>query len=92
MIRPSGDRLEVEAAMTLANAAALLEEGKKLLGREETVFDLARVDSVDSSALAVVFGWQREAAGARRAIRIVNPPQDLLSLAQMYGVAELLPL
>jgi phospholipid transport system transporter-binding protein len=56
------------------------------------VFDLAAVAEVDSSGLAVVFGWSRAAAAAGQTLRIVNPPANLISLAELYGVTELLPL
>ena len=78
--------------MTLAAASELLAEGSSTLAEGETVFDLAAVTEVDSSSLAVVFGWLRAAQRQQRRLRIVNPPKDMLSLAEVYGVKELLPL
>jgi len=92
MIRAAGDRLEVVQPMVLANASGLLAQGKSRLDAEETVFDLGKIAELDSSALAVVFGWTRAAARAGRRVRIVNAPENLLSLADLYGVAQLLPL
>jgi phospholipid transport system transporter-binding protein len=91
MIRAVGERLEVDAPMTLATASALLAEGIAACAEGPMVFDLGRVAEVDSSSLAVVFGWQRAARERGGSIRIVNPPQDLLSLADVYGVADLVP-
>lgn len=92
MIRDAGDSLQVSGAMTLANARALLEAGVEQLRNGKTVFDLSTVKEVDSSGLTVIFGWQRAAARAGKSIRISNPPQNLVSLAALYGVSELLPL
>lgn len=92
MIRTGGNRLEVSGAMTLPGASALLAEGNGALADAETVFDLAAVTDVNSSSLAVIFGWLREAQRLGKAIRIMHPPQEMLSLAEVYGVAELLPL
>lgn len=92
MIRNAGDRLEVSGAMTLPGATALLAAGGAALASGETVFDLKAVDAVDSSSIAVIFGWLRQAKTQGKTIRISNPPQDLLSLAELYGVTELLPL
>ncbi|MBA3902662.1 MAG: anti-sigma-factor [Rhodocyclaceae bacterium] len=92
MIREAGDRIEVSGAMTLASAKALLESGSSLLTRNDTVFDLSDVSEVDSSGLTVVFGWVRAASRQGKQVRISNPPQNLLSLAALYGVTELLPL
>ncbi len=44
-----------------------------------------------AAALAVVFGWMRAAKVAGKSLRLLNPPQNLLSLAEVYGVADLLP-
>lgn len=92
MIQKSGDRLEVSGAMTLSCATALLAEGNASLGDDGALFDLAAVTAVDSSGIAVIFGWLREAQRQGKTVRISHPPQDLLSLAEVYGVTDLLPL
>lgn len=92
MIQDHGDRAEVSGAMTLPGATALLAEGVALISGSASVFDLAAVSEVDSSGLAVLFGWLREAQRQGKSIHVANPPQDLLSLAEVYGVSELLPL
>ena len=92
MIRVVGDRRDVVGAMTLDAAAELLAAGKAALGEGETVFDLGAVTDVDSSALAVIFGWLRAAQKQGRSLRIERAPADMLSLAEVYGVKDLLPL
>jgi phospholipid transport system transporter-binding protein len=73
-------------------AKALLAAGKAAVAQSVTSFDLAKVEDVDSSGLATVFGWMREAQAQGKTIRIVNPPKNLVSLADVYGVGDLLPL
>ncbi len=92
MISVAGERLAVSGALTLANARELLETGSAKLTRPENIFDLAAVEEVDSSGLTVVFGWVRAAARLGQRVKIANPPQDLLSLAELYGVSDLIPL
>ena len=92
MISEAGDRLEVSGAMKLGDAAKLLADGNAALKNAETVFDLAKVEAVDSSAIAVIFGWMRTAREQGKSVRIAHPPQELLSLADVYGVSELIPL
>lgn len=92
MMRDCGDRIEVAGAMTVAAAAGLLAEGTAILARADALFDLSAVTEVDSSGLAVLFGWQRAAKRSNKQIRIANPPHNLRSLADVYGVGELLPL
>jgi phospholipid transport system transporter-binding protein len=91
MIRIVGDCLEVSGPMTMSGASALLAEGETAIASTAAAFDLAAVTDMDSSCLAVVFGWMRAAKAGGKTLRLLNPPQNLLSLAAVYGVAELLP-
>ncbi len=96
MIEHAGDSLRVTAPMVIVNARSLLEAGRNCLrsGRpsERVVLDLVDVSEVDSSALSVVLAWLRTAAEHGISLRMANPPANLISLATLYGVAELLPL
>jgi len=95
MISVANNRIEVPEPVTMANSARLLVEGTAALeamGADKLVeFDLAGVTNIDSSALAVVFGWMRAAQARGKLVSLVNPPQNLLSLATVYGVTDLLP-
>jgi len=53
--------------------------------------DFSEVESVDSAAISMLLGWSRAAQRAQRDLRVRNLPEDLLSLARLYGVADLLP-
>ncbi len=77
--------------MTLSDATSLLAEGEAAVAANASTFDLAAVTEMDSSCLAVVFGWTRAANAAGKTLRLLNLPQNLLSLAAVYGVADLLP-
>ena len=96
MIVGTDGGLRVSAPMVIANARSLLAAGRScLLARAAaslTVLDLAEVGEVDSSAVSLILAWLRTAGERRLALRIINPPASLLSLASLYGVAELLPL
>lgn len=72
-------------------ASTLLDEGTKAISATASTFDLSAVAEVDSSGLAVLFGWLRAARAQGLALKFVNPPRNLLSLAQVYGVSDLLP-
>ncbi len=84
--------LAVSGDMTLETAPALLAAGVAALTEAESVFDLAAVTEVDSSGLAVLFGWQRAAQAQGKTLKVTNPPASLVSLAEVYGTTELLPL
>ena len=53
-------RLRVSGPVTLANAAALAAEAEQYFSGQ-LVVDLAAVTEVDSSALSLLFEWQRAA-------------------------------
>lgn len=91
MIQLNGNVATVEGVMTLETAAALLKAGEEAIAASTTVFDLAAVTAMDSSGLAVVFGWMRAARNAGRSLSLSNPPANLVSLADVYGVRDLLP-
>lgn len=91
-IRRMDGRLTVSGSMTLATANALLAAGAVEFGQGGAEIDLAGVQEVDSSGLAVLFGWQRAAQARGHSLRIANPPRNLISLAEVYGVSGLLPL
>jgi phospholipid transport system transporter-binding protein len=91
MIEREGARLVVAAPMVMANGRALLAAGCAALQPGEQVFDLARVGEADSSALAVMLGWVRAAELSRSTLRFAGIPAGVSSLAELYGVAELLP-
>jgi phospholipid transport system transporter-binding protein len=90
MIVREGDRVLVSGRVTMADAAALLEEGRPHVASGSLTFDLAGVTEADSSALAVLFGWLREAHQRSLQLSFSNTPATLLSLAEVYGVSDLL--
>ena len=56
----------------------------------DITFDLSAVRTCDSSAVAVVLAWQREAQSRGVELQLSGLPADLLSLATVYGVEPLL--
>ncbi|MBS1188513.1 MAG: binding protein (contains domain) [Rhodocyclaceae bacterium] len=90
MIEREDGRLRVTVPMVMANARGLLEAGRSALGQGGEVIDLGAVAEADSSALAVMLGWLRTAEARGSSIVFANLPVGVRSLADLYGVAELL--
>jgi phospholipid transport system transporter-binding protein len=90
MIRREGERMVVSGALTLANVAAVLREGSAVIGEGASTVDLGEVGELDSSALALLLAWMREAKRLDRNLAFANLPQGLTTIARLYGVAELL--
>ncbi len=91
MIVRDGSALRVQGPITMATARAVLEEGLGLFAQDDLQIDLGEVQEVDSSAVSLLLEWVRTARGKNRRLTYVNLPENLKSLASLYGVLELLP-
>ena len=91
-VREDGGRLAVSGSLTIPQAARLLEAGAQFAGSRDALFDLAGVEQIDSSAIAVILGWLRAAQAAGHSLKVANAPESLRSIAKLYGVEEILPL
>ncbi|HXF66555.1 MAG TPA: STAS domain-containing protein [Burkholderiales bacterium] len=90
MIVCEDGRCRVQGPVTMDNVVALLEQGNALFTAREVAVDLAAVTEVDSSAVSLLLEWRRAAARGGRSIRYFNLPRNLKSLAELYGVTELI--
>jgi len=89
MIQSNGDQLQVIGPMTIACANNLISAGNTLIAAEAIItIDLSQVTDVDSASLAILFDWCRTAPGK---LTILHLPEAMRSLAQLYGVTDLIP-
>jgi phospholipid transport system transporter-binding protein len=91
MIACDDSECRLQGAVTVDNAAGLLRELEPHLARGVGTLDLSAVEQVDSAALALIFGSLRQARAAGHELRLAGLPANVLTLAELYGVAELLP-
>jgi len=90
-IAGEGGRLRLRGPITLATAAELGAAAERHLNGNQVVVDLSAVTEVDSSALSLLFEWQRTAKRRNCKISFCNLPASLASLADLYGVTDLIP-
>ena len=76
----------------MSNAAQIAAAGIEAIRGGDATFDLSAVRTCDSSAVAVVLAWQREAQARGARLQLSGLPAGLASLATVYGVAPLLDL
>ena len=81
----------VHGNLTIETVPALFETGLQHLAGEDLQLDFSRVESVYSAAVSMLLGWTRAAQRTQHELRVKGLPEDLLSLANLYGVAEMLP-
>lgn len=74
----------------VSTAKAIYQAGLVAIRAGQTSIDLTDLVQADSSAVAALVGWQRAALRQGSALVFTNLSANLLSLAALYGVAELL--
>lgn len=89
-----GETLMLAGALNLANMARLLAETEAYVAQpklpEALVIDFAEVTDVDSSGVALLLHWRREALRIGKPLRYVHLPPNLASLAELYSVDEMI--
>ncbi len=92
MIKRDGNRVLVSGDLNMVSASQVFKTGLQPMGTEALVIDLAQVGVVDSAAVSLMLSWLREAQRNNVQVCFAHVPDNLLSLAKLYSVAESLPL
>ena len=71
-------------------AESLLEVSREMPFPASGVIDLQNVEVVDSAGVAVLLAWKRRAIGEGTRIVFEGLPKTLTTLAELYGVEDLL--
>lgn len=90
MIDVNGSVLALSGPVTIATHVALRSTAASHIGQSDWTVDWTKVTEVDSSALSLIFAWQRMSLAANKSVRNLNLPANLQSLAELYGVADLI--
>ena len=83
------NRWELAGDILIDNANTLLMESKGLSISSNTQVDFANVAEIDTAAISLILEWQRRAITENQQLKFVNLPGNLISLTQLYGVADL---
>lgn len=92
MISKKGERYLIEGPVTLAGVTALLAEGSRSFEGTPVVVDFSGVTEADSSAISLMLEWTRRMHGGNRQIFYANLGESLVSIANLYGVKDLIPI
>jgi phospholipid transport system transporter-binding protein len=92
--RPKDEVLVLEGALSFETLPGVLEQSAAYTARtdlpDRLTIDFARITGVDSSAVALLLEWRRAAQRLGKKLEFVNLPANLLALASLYGVEELI--
>jgi phospholipid transport system transporter-binding protein len=86
-----GEWMVIQGSVSIETVPALFETGSQQLLSEDLQVDFTQVESVDSAAVSLLLGLVRAAQRTRHNLHVKGLSENLLSLARLYGVAELLP-
>ena len=86
--------LALEGALSFESLPGVLAESERYAARadlpDRLTIDFTKVTTVDSSAVALLLEWRRQAASRGKTLEFANLPANLMALARLYGVAELI--
>ena len=91
MIACEGSCCRIDGAVTVDSVGGLLRDLQPRLAGNIDTLDFSAVETADSAALALIFSAMRYAQQAGRTLTLVGLPASLTTLADLYGVSELLP-
>jgi phospholipid transport system transporter-binding protein len=90
----SAEVLALQGALSFETVPRVLVESARYAERpdlpERLTIDFAAITAVDSSAVALLIEWRRQAQRRGKTLVFVNLPANLLALAKLYGVSELI--
>jgi phospholipid transport system transporter-binding protein len=84
-----GDNWRFDGALTLENAATVMDASQALPFPPSGRVDLRGLTRADSAALAVIMALRRRARTEGRSLVLDGMPAGLASLAEVYGVEDL---
>ena len=92
--RAPDEVLALTGALSFETIPAVLEQSAQYAARtdlpDRLTIDFAGITGVDSAAVALLLEWRRQAAQRAKRLEFVNLPPNLLALAELYGVADLI--
>jgi len=86
--------LSLTGALSFETIPSVLAQSAEYAARGDLpdclTIDFSEITGVDSSAVALLLEWRRQAAQRGKRLEFVNLPPNLVALAELYGVADLI--
>ncbi len=89
-ITQSHNRWNVQGDVIIDTVNTLLQASQQFTLNTNTVVDFSEVKEIDTSAISLILEWKRRAKSENNTFILTNMPDNLQSLAALYGVTEIL--
>ena len=91
--RGADERLVVEGELDFTTVVRLFDDVQPLLGAGADIrIDLQGITRSDSAGLALLIEWMRAAQRLGKPIQYLNIPPQMLAIARVSGLDQVLPL
>jgi phospholipid transport system transporter-binding protein len=84
------NRWDISGDVVIGAVPALLEVSKSLSYIDNATVDFANATDIDTSTISLILEWKRRAQKENKPLKFVNLQANLITLTQLYGVAELI--
>ena len=74
--------------LSLRNAVTVTQAGLQAIHAGSDQIDMSTLQTIDSSAVAVMLAWQRQAQSLNRSLQFTGVPASLISLISLYGLND----
>ena len=81
-----GNRWQISGDLIINNITQVLNASKALSFTNPAQLDFSKVTDVDTSAVSLILELKRRANAEKVELSLVNVPENLISLMQLYGV------
>ena len=81
---------KLSGSITYDEIPSVIEKTTNFNWSESVQIDLSQVKHVDPSAFSLIFEFKRNAKRNNQIVTIYTPPKNLLKLAKLYGVEDLI--
>ncbi|MBU6467676.1 MAG: STAS domain-containing protein [Betaproteobacteria bacterium] len=78
-----------KGAIVINTVNKIADEVSSLIKQHNVLIDFSETTEIDSSALAMILQWRRDAEAANTQLSFSQVPVNLTTLADLYGVAFL---
>ena len=89
MLQLKGTTVSLSGAVTAKTYGRLREAAASVIGTANLQIDWSAVTEVDSSAVALILSWQRDAIRQRVTIESSKLPESLVALIDLYSLTPL---